>query len=127
MSKIMIMTTLKLKNENEVDAWKVMSTKIDKDLEGVDGFISRDSVRKDDGLIYCILKWESKEQQEKFMANLAAWVAETLSLLIKLSQWTYGFLKKIIKYEGIKWRKISPALTIFGGLFSNRMGKVTSQ
>lgn len=68
----MIMTTLKLKNENEVDAWKVMSTKIDKDLEGVDGFISRDSVRRDDGLIYCILKWESKEQQEKFMANLAA-------------------------------------------------------
>jgi len=66
------MTTLRLKNDNEIEAWKVMSTKINKDLEGQDGFISRDSVRKEDGLIYCILKWESKAQQEKFMANLAA-------------------------------------------------------
>jgi len=68
----MIMTTLKLNNENQLDDWKVISTKIDKDLEGQDGFISRDVVRKNDGLIYCILKWESTEQQVKFMAALSA-------------------------------------------------------
>jgi hypothetical protein len=72
MSKIMVITTLRLNNESLLGEWKVISQKINKDLEGQDGFISRDSVCKEDGLIYCILKWESKAQQEKFMAALMA-------------------------------------------------------
>ena len=72
MSKIMIITTLTLKSENLLDEWKALSAKIDQDLAGADGFISRDVVRKEDGTIYCILKWESTEQQVKFMAALAA-------------------------------------------------------
>ena len=72
MSKIMIMTTLKLNSESQLDDWKAISAKIDKDLEVQDGFISRDVVRKEDGTIYCILKWESTEQQVKFMTALAA-------------------------------------------------------
>ena len=68
----MVIATLRLNNESLLGEWKAISQKIDKDLEGQDGFISRDSVRKDDGFIYCILKWESKAQQEKFMAVLTA-------------------------------------------------------
>ena len=34
----MIMTTLKLNSESQLDDWKAISAKIDKDLEGEDGF-----------------------------------------------------------------------------------------
>lgn len=70
MSKIMVMAKLRLNDENLLEDWKVISAQIDKDLVGVDGFISRDVVQADDGLIYCILKWESRTQQEKFMEEL---------------------------------------------------------
>jgi len=70
MSKIMVMAKLRLNDENLLEDWKVISAQIDKDLVGVDGFISRDVVQADDGLIYCILKWESRAQQEKFMEEL---------------------------------------------------------
>jgi hypothetical protein len=68
----MVMATLRLNDESLLDDWKVISDNITADLKGRDGFISRDVVRADDGLIYCILKWESKAQQEKFMAELMA-------------------------------------------------------
>ncbi len=71
MSKIMVIATLTLNDESFLADWKVISEKINADLQGQDGFISRDSVRAEDGLIYCILKWESKAQQEKFMEILA--------------------------------------------------------
>ena len=66
MNKIMTITKLKLNDENLLEDWKVLSKKINADLAGVDGFISRDSACAEDGLIYCIIKWESKEHQEKF-------------------------------------------------------------
>ncbi len=66
----MVIATLKLNDESLLEDWKVISRNISADLEGVDGFISRDSVRDDNGLIYCILKWESRAQQEKFMSEL---------------------------------------------------------
>jgi len=72
MSKIMVIATLKLNSEDLLEDWKVISKKITADLTGQDGFISRDSVRGEDGLIYCILKWASKSQQEAFMAGLIA-------------------------------------------------------
>ena len=68
----MVIAKLRLRDESLLEDWKVISTKITEDLIGVDGFISRDSVRAEDGLIYCILKWESKAQQEKFMEALMA-------------------------------------------------------
>ena len=72
MSKIMVIATLKLNSEDLLEEWKVISKNITADLTGQDGFISRDSVRREDGLIYYILKWESKAQQEAFMAGLMA-------------------------------------------------------
>ena len=64
--KIMAITKLKLNDENLLEDWKVLSEKINTDLEGVNGFISRDTACGEDGLVYCILKWESKEHQVKF-------------------------------------------------------------
>lgn len=72
MSKIMVMATLRLHNEALLEAWKELSSKITADLQGVKGFISRDSVRSEDGLIYCILKWESRADQEAFMEAFMA-------------------------------------------------------
>jgi hypothetical protein len=66
MNKIMAITKLKLNDENLLEDWKVLSEKINIDLTGVDGFISRDTACGENGLVYCILKWESKEHQEKF-------------------------------------------------------------
>jgi len=66
----MVIAKLKLNNENLLEDWKTISKKIDSDLAGADGFISRDSVQGEDGMIYCVLKWESKSQQEKFMADV---------------------------------------------------------
>ena len=72
MSQIMVIAKLSLNEESLLEDWKNISAKIDADLESVDGFISRDSVRGEDGLIYCILKWQSKAHQEKFMADLTS-------------------------------------------------------
>jgi len=72
MSKIMVIATLRLNDESMLAEWKVISDNITEDLTGQDGFISRDSVQAEDGLIYCILKWESKAHQEKFMEALMA-------------------------------------------------------
>jgi len=72
MSQIIVIATLKLSNKNMLDDWKVLSRQIGEELEGQDGFIYRDSVVGEDGIISCILKWESKEQQEKFMTELEA-------------------------------------------------------
>jgi len=66
MNKIMAITKLRLNDENLLEDWKVLSKKINADLAGVDGFISRDSAYGEDGLVYCVLKWESKEHQVKF-------------------------------------------------------------
>ena len=66
----MVMAKLRLNDANLLEDWKAVSAQIDRDLVGVEGFISRDVVQADDGLIYCILKWESKAQQEKFMEEL---------------------------------------------------------
>ena len=65
----MAITKLKLNDENLLEDWKVLSKKINADLVGVDGFISRDSACGEDGLVYCVLKWESKEHQEKFQSH----------------------------------------------------------
>ena len=70
------MATLKLKDENFLEDWKAVSEKINADFVGVDGFISRDSLRGKDGLIYCIIKWETEAKQEKFMTELMSQTEE---------------------------------------------------
>ncbi len=72
MSQILVMATLKLNDEKLLEDWKTLSKKITEDLTGQDGFIWRESGRDENGLIYCILRWESKEKQEKFMSALMA-------------------------------------------------------
>ncbi|HIQ47696.1 MAG TPA: hypothetical protein EYH57_08770 [Sulfurovum sp.] len=72
MSQIIVIARLELNKKNMLDEWKVLSRQIGEDLEGEDGFIYRDSVIHDDGSISCILKWESRAHQEKFMEDLAA-------------------------------------------------------
>ncbi len=70
MSKIMVIAKLKLNDESLLEDWKALSRKISAGLAGVDGFISRDSLRDENGLIYCLVKWESRAQQEKAMAEI---------------------------------------------------------
>ena len=70
MSKIMVIAKFRLNNENLLENWKTISKKIDSDLAKADGFISRDSLQGEDGMIYCVLKWESKSKQEKFMEDI---------------------------------------------------------
>jgi len=72
MSQIIVIATLKLSNKNMLDDWKVLSRQIGEELEGQDGFIYRDSVISEDGTISCILKWESKIHQERFMEDLSS-------------------------------------------------------
>lgn len=70
MSKVMKIVSFELNNMNLLDEWKKVSAMIDSDLQGVDGFISRDSLKGSDNKIYCILKWETKEQQEAYRVIL---------------------------------------------------------
>jgi heme-degrading monooxygenase HmoA len=94
MNKTMRITKLKLNDENLLEDWKVLSKKINADLAGFDGFISRDSMRGEDGLIYCILKWESKEHQEKFQKY-------TLSRTDEAFQEMFAELGRIMNMENM--------------------------
>ncbi len=69
MSKVIASVSFKLNNENLLDDWKKLSTTISEDLATVDGFISRDSAKGEDGSYYCFVKWGSMKQQEAFMKH----------------------------------------------------------
>ena len=90
----MAITKLKLNNENLLEDWKVLSEKINIDLTGVDGFISRDVACGENGLVYCILKWESKEHQEKFQKY-------TMSRTDEEFQKMFAELSRIMDMESI--------------------------
>jgi len=51
MNEIVVIATLRLNDESLLEDWKVISDKIDVDLVGQDGFISRYVGRREDGLI----------------------------------------------------------------------------
>ncbi len=72
MSKVIMIVSFELNNQNLIEDWKKMSAKISADLEGVDGFIYRDSAISNDNKVYCILKWNSLEQSKKFRATIEA-------------------------------------------------------
>lgn len=66
MQNIIALISLELKDQNLTGEWKKMSDGITHSLQGVDGFISRDSAVGEDGKVYCIIKWESLEKQQAF-------------------------------------------------------------
>ncbi len=53
-----------------IQDWKIMSDEINKELKKAEGFISRDSATDEKWNVYCIVKWENKEFQEKFMKKI---------------------------------------------------------
>ncbi|RUM75764.1 MAG: hypothetical protein DSZ12_03080 [Sulfurovum sp.] len=95
MNEIVVIATLRLNDESLLEDWKVISDKIDVDLVGQDGFISRYVGRREDGLIYCILKWESKAKQEKFMTALMARTDKESQAMME----EFG---RIVNVEGMK-------------------------
>ncbi len=64
MSKIIQVASFELNDENLMEEWKVMSAGISEAMKNLPGFISRDSAIGESGKIYCVLKWENKENQE---------------------------------------------------------------
>ncbi|MCK5725627.1 MAG: hypothetical protein KAH22_02235 [Thiotrichaceae bacterium] len=66
MTHIILKVTFKLNDDNFLDDWKKMSADINADLALVDGFISRQSARGEEGTIYCLVQWESQAQHDAF-------------------------------------------------------------
>ncbi|XLQ20426.1 MAG: hypothetical protein ACKUBY_01435 [Candidatus Moraniibacteriota bacterium] len=66
MKSIILIVTFELNDQNLLEDWKQMSAGITAQLQSVDGFISRDSAVDEAGKIYCVVKWESMEQQKEF-------------------------------------------------------------
>lgn len=69
MSNIIVKVSFKLNDESLLDDWKVMSAKITADLADIKGFISRESAKGEDGLVYCIVQWDSLANQVAFREN----------------------------------------------------------
>lgn len=70
MTKIVMIVSFELNDPSLIEDWKKISAMISDDLAGVDGFIYRDSAISEDKTVFCILKWNSKEHQQKFRAEL---------------------------------------------------------
>ena len=66
MNNIYTMVSFKLKEVSLLDDWRVLSAKINEEMSSADGLIFRDSAVGEDGLVYCILKWENEEKQQAF-------------------------------------------------------------
>lgn len=100
MQEVIMMVSFELNSKELLDDWKKLSTIISKDLQGVEGFISRDSAQDENGLVYCVVRWKDKSYQEKFMqefsqkesfendmaefaslANMETMVSKTLNIL----------------------------------------------
>ncbi len=71
MSQFFVIESFEL-HENQLDNWVKLSAEIDQDIAKADGFISRDSGIDEDNRVYCLVKWESRAQQEAFMAELTS-------------------------------------------------------
>lgn len=98
---IMIIATLELNSADLLADWKEISDEINADLKAnAKGFIARDSVIDDAGLVYCVLKWESVQDSETFMQGLMsrpdfmAKMAE-FSRVVKMESMTKKILKII--------------------------------
>lgn len=70
MSNYMVMMSFELHNKNQVEDWKALSKEIDDDIKQAAGFISRDSGIDETGRVYCLVKWQSRTDQEAFRLAL---------------------------------------------------------
>ena len=66
MKNVIQLVSFELNDKSMSDEWKIMSDMINTKIKETDGFMSRDSAVGEDGVVYCILKWESKEHVEAF-------------------------------------------------------------
>jgi len=71
MSDIKIIATHRLNAPELLEDWKRISADITADLQAnAKGFVSRESGIDEEGTIYCILQWNSREESEAFMQSL---------------------------------------------------------
>ena len=71
MADIKIIATLQLNSPDLLEDWKKISADISADLKATaTGFVSRESGVDENGLVYCILQWNSIEDSEAFMQSL---------------------------------------------------------
>ena len=71
MADIKIIVTLQLNSPDFLEDWKRISTDISADLKAnATGFVSRESGIDEDGMLYCILQWNSVQDSEAFMQSL---------------------------------------------------------
>jgi len=71
MADIKIIVTLQLNSPDLLEDWKRISTDISADLKAnATGFVSRESGIDEDGMLYCILQWNSVQDSEAFMQSL---------------------------------------------------------
>jgi antibiotic biosynthesis monooxygenase (ABM) superfamily enzyme len=62
-----VIAKFKLVSPEMGDQWKELSNQIQAGISQADGFISRDTGVDEEGNLYCIVKFESKEQREANM------------------------------------------------------------
>jgi hypothetical protein len=71
MADIKIIVTLQLNSPDLLEDWKRISADISADLKAnATGFVSRESGIDEDGMLYCILQWNSVQDSEAFMQSL---------------------------------------------------------
>ena len=77
MKEIYVIVKFKLNSLDLKDEWKKLSDFISGDMkENAEGLIFRDSIIDKGGNVQCILRWDSKESQEKFELKLGEMMKE---------------------------------------------------
>ena len=70
MKNMYVIVKFKLNEGSDVSEWKTMSDEIQKDITWADGLQFRDSGVDENGNVYCIIKWDTIEQQVTFRAAM---------------------------------------------------------
>lgn len=98
MNEVILLITFKLNSDDMLKDWIKMSRMIDSTLQGIDGFISRDSTKNEDGVISCIVKWSNKDVQKSYRAKLESnenfsKIMEDFSKIVNLETMKQEFLE----------------------------------
>lgn len=72
MPQYLVIVSFKLNQPDLLADWKTLSKEIDQDISKATGFIARDSGIDAQGLVYCLVKWESKAHHKTFSEQLQA-------------------------------------------------------
>lgn len=70
MENIYVLVKFELNSPDLLEDWKKMSSNITSQISGAPWFLFRDSAVDDNGNVYCIIKWETEEQQKTFRAKM---------------------------------------------------------